>query len=43
MRKGFMMMLAGIKDIGVLNGDFQSRQGVGFEASLEEVPEEAVG
>ncbi len=42
-RNAFIMMYAGVKDVRVLNGGFQSWQDAGFEVSMEDVPKKAIG
>ncbi|MDZ7743734.1 MAG: rhodanese-like domain-containing protein [Bacteroidota bacterium] len=37
-RNAFIMMYAGVKDVRILNGGFQSWQDAGFETSTEDVP-----
>lgn len=41
-RNAFIMMYAGVKDVRVLNGGFQSWEDAGFEISKEDVPKKAV-
>lgn len=41
-RNAFIMMYAGVKDVRVLNGGFQSWQDAGFEISMEDVPKKPV-
>ena len=41
-RNAFIMMFAGVKDVRVLNGGFQSWQDAGFEVSMEDVPKQPV-
>jgi len=41
-RCAFIMMYAGVKDVRVLNGGFQSWQDAGYEISTEDVPKVAV-
>ncbi len=41
-RNAFIMMYAGVKDVRVLNGGFQSWQDAGFEISKEDVPKHPV-
>lgn len=41
-RNAFIMMYAGVKDVRVLNGGFQSWEDAGYEASTEDVPKEPV-
>lgn len=41
-RCAFIMMYAGVKDVRVLNGGFQSWQDAGFEVSFDDVPKKPV-
>ena len=41
-RNAFIMMYAGVKDVRVLNGGFQSWEDAGFEVSTEDVPKKPV-
>lgn len=41
-RNAFIMMYAGVKDVRILNGGFQSWQDAGFEISIEDVPKKPV-
>ena len=41
-RNAFLMMYAGVKDVRVLNGGFQSWKDAGFEVSNEDVPKTQV-
>lgn len=41
-RNAFIMMYAGVKDVRILNGGFQSWQDAGFEISTEDVPKKPV-
>ncbi len=41
-RNAFIMMYAGVKDIRVLNGGFQSWEDAGYEISTEDVPKKPV-
>ena len=41
-RNAFIMMYAGVKDVRILNGGFQSWQDAGFEVSTEDVPKKPV-
>ncbi|WP_029037393.1 sulfurtransferase [Salinimicrobium xinjiangense] len=41
-RNAFIMMYAGVKDVRVLNGGFQSWEDAGFEVSKEDVPKKPV-
>ncbi|MGM1057368.1 MAG: rhodanese-like domain-containing protein [Bacteroidota bacterium] len=41
-RNAFIMMYAGVKDVRVLNGGFQSWEDAGYEVSTEEVQKEPV-
>jgi len=41
-RNAFIMMYAGVKDVRVLNGGFQSWQDAGFEISMEDVPKKPI-
>ncbi|GAB2775681.1 sulfurtransferase [Salinimicrobium soli] len=41
-RNAFIMMYAGVKDVRVLNGGFQSWEDAGYEVSTEDVPKEPV-
>lgn len=41
-RNAFIMMYAGVKDVRVLNGGFQSWQDAGFEASMKDVPKQPI-
>lgn len=41
-RNAFIMLYAGVKDVRILNGGFQSWQDAGFEVSKEDVPKQAV-
>ncbi len=41
-RSAFIMMYAGVKDVRVLNGGFQSWKDAGFEISYEDVPQKPV-
>lgn len=41
-RNAFIMMYAGVKDVRILNGGFQSWQDAGFEVSMEDVPKEPI-
>ncbi len=41
-RNAFVMMYAGVKDVRVLNGGFQSWQDAGFHISTEDVPKKRV-
>jgi thiosulfate/3-mercaptopyruvate sulfurtransferase len=41
-RCAFIMMYAGVKDVRVLNGGFQSWEDAGYEISKEDVPKRAV-
>lgn len=41
-RNAFIMMYAGVKDVRVLNGGFQSWKDCGFEISTEDVPKKPV-
>ena len=41
-RNAFIMMYAGIKDVRVLNGGFQSWKDAGFEISMEDVPKKPI-
>ena len=41
-RNAFIMMYAGVKDVRVLNGGFQSWQDAGLEVSMEDVPKQPV-
>jgi 3-mercaptopyruvate sulfurtransferase SseA len=42
-RNAFIMMYAGVKDVRILNGGFQSWIDEGFDVSTEDVTKEAVG
>lgn len=42
MRCGFIMMFAGVKDVRILNGGFQSWKDAGYEISTEDVPKAPV-
>ncbi len=42
-RNAFIMMYAGVKDVRVLNGGFQSWQDAGFEVRLDDVPKQPIG
>lgn len=41
-RNAFIMMYAGVKDVRILNGGFQSWQDAGFEVSTDDVPKKPV-
>lgn len=41
-RNAFIMMYAGVKDVRVLNGGFQSWQDAGFEISCDDLPKKPV-
>lgn len=41
-RNAFIMMYAGVKDVRVLNGGFQTWHDAGFEVSMEDVPKKPV-
>ena len=41
-RNAFIMMYAGVKDVRVLNGGFQSWQDAGFKASMINVPKQPI-
>ncbi len=41
-RNAFIMLYAGVKDVRVLNGGFQSWQDAGFEISFDDVPKKPV-
>lgn len=41
-RNAFIMLYAGVKDVRILNGGFQSWQDAGFEVSKEDLPKQAV-
>ena len=41
-RNAFIMMYAGVKDVRVLNGGFQSWKDAGYEASTEDLPKHPV-
>lgn len=41
-RNAFIMLYAGVKDIRILNGGFQSWQDAGFEISVDDVTKESV-
>lgn len=41
-RNAFIMMYAGVKDVRVLNGGFQSWKDAGYEISIEDVPKEPI-
>ncbi len=41
-RNAFIMMYAGVKDVRVLNGGFQSWQDAGLEVSTEDVPKKSI-
>ncbi len=41
-RCAFIMMYAGVKDVRVLNGGFQSWKDAGFEVSVDDVPKSSV-
>ncbi len=41
-RNAFIMMYAGVKDVRVLNGGFQSWEDAGYEVSTEDVPKKPV-
>ena len=41
-RNAFIMMYAGVKDVRVLNGGFQSWHDAGFKVSLKDVPKQPV-
>jgi len=41
-RCAFIMMYAGVKDVRILNGGFQSWQDAGFEISMDDVPKKPV-
>ncbi len=41
-RNAFIMMYAGVKDVRVLNGGFQSWKDAGYEISIEDVPKKPV-
>ncbi len=41
-RNAFIMMYAGVKDVRILNGGFQSWQDAGFEVSTEDMPKKPV-
>ena len=41
-RCAFIMMYAGVKDVRVLNGGFQSWQDAGFEISMDDVPKKPI-
>ncbi len=41
-RSAFILMYAGVKDVRVLNGGFQSWKDAGFEISTEDVPKDPV-
>jgi thiosulfate/3-mercaptopyruvate sulfurtransferase len=41
-RNAFIMMYAGVKDVRVLNGGFQSWQDAGFEVSMVDVPKQPI-
>ncbi|GHA34513.1 thiosulfate sulfurtransferase [Salinimicrobium marinum] len=42
-RNAFIMMYAGVKDVRVLNGGFQSWEDAGYDISTEDVPKNPVG
>lgn len=41
-RCAFIMMYAGVKDVRVLNGGFQSWEDAGFEISMDDVPKKSI-
>jgi len=42
-RNAFIMMYAGVKDVRVLNGGFQSWEDAGYEISTEDAPKKPIG
>ena len=41
-RNAFIMMYAGVKDVRILNGGFQSWNDAGFEVSMEDLPKQPI-